>query len=166
MADRICVMNRGEVLQVAAPMEIYERPATKFVAGFVGSPSMNFLSAQGRLQPGAREIRVNGASLPMPETREGLRTPTAIIGARPEHILISDEGPLRGRVFAVEYMGARQLVTVDTDAGRLRVRAPNTVRVDYGDTVGLTFDPERIVVFDPETDRAVASALYDGGVHG
>jgi multiple sugar transport system ATP-binding protein len=166
MADRICIMNLGQILQVAPPMEIYERPATKFVASFVGSPAMNFLSAQGNISPGSREIRVNGARLAMPETRESLDTGSAILGARPEHILITDDGPLRGRVFAVEYMGARQLVTVDTDAGRLRVRAPNTVRVDYGETVGLAFDPERIVVFNPDTDRAVRSALYDGGAHG
>lgn len=166
MADRICIMNRGEVLQVGPPMEIYERPATKFVAGFVGSPAMNFLSAQGKIAPGAREIRVNGAALAMPEAREGLETPEAILGARPEHIVIGDDGPLRGRVFAVEYMGARQLVTVDTDAGRLRVRAPNTVKVDYGEIVGLTFDAERIVVFNPDTDRAVKSALYEGGADG
>ncbi|WP_088348135.1 MULTISPECIES: ABC transporter ATP-binding protein [Rhodomicrobium] len=166
MADRICIMNKGDVLQVGAPMEVYERPATKFVAGFIGSPSMNFLAARGKFAPGTREIRVNGATVAMPETREGLATEGAVLGARPEHIRIADEGPLRGRVFAVEYMGARQLVTVDTDAGRLRVRAPNTVRVDYGETVGLAFDPERIVVFNPDTDRAVRSTLFDGDAHG
>ncbi len=166
MADRICIMNQGEVLQVGVPMEIYERPATKFVANFVGSPAMNFLSAEGPLAPGVRKIRVDGAELAMPETREALHTPTAILGARPEHIIIGEDGPLHGRVFAVEYMGARQLVTVDTDAGRLRVRAPNTVRVDYGETVRLAFDPERVVVFNPDTDRAVRSVLYEGGAHG
>lgn len=166
MADRICIMNLGEILQVGAPMEIYERPATKFVAGFVGSPAMNFLNAQGQIAPGSREIRVNGAALAMPEVRESLDTPSAILGARPEHIEIADDGPLRGRVFAVEYMGARQLLTVDTDAGRLRVRAPNTTRVDYGETVGLSFDAERVLVFNPDTDRAVKSALFDGGADG
>ncbi|MBX2806647.1 MAG: ABC transporter ATP-binding protein [Hyphomicrobiales bacterium] len=166
MADRICIMNLGEILQVGAPMEIYERPATKFVAGFVGSPAMNFLNAQGGIAPGAREIRINGAALGMPEAREGLDTQSAILGARPEHIQIADDGPLRGRVFAVEYMGARQLVTVDTDAGRLRVRAPNTTRVAYGEAVGLSFDPERVVVFNPDTDRALKSALYDGDARG
>jgi len=63
-------------------------------------------------------------------------------------------------------MGARQLVTVDTDAGRLKVRAPNTIKVDYGDTVGLSFDADRLVVFDPKTDRAVPSALHEGGANG
>ncbi len=63
-------------------------------------------------------------------------------------------------------MGARQLVTIETDAGRLRVRAPNTVTVSYGETVGLDFDAERIVVFNPDTDSAVRSVLFDGGADG
>ncbi len=163
MADRICVMNQGDILQIGAPMEIYERPATQFVAGFVGSPAMNFLPAQGQISRGAREVRVNGAAFAMPEAREALDTPTAILGVRPEHIIICESGPIRGRIFAVEYMGARQLVTVDTDAGRLRVRAPNTVKAAYGETVGLSFDAERIVIFHPDTGRAVMSALYEGG---
>ena len=62
-------------------------------------------------------------------------------------------------------MGTRQLVTVDTDAGRLKVRAPNTVRVDYGETVGLNFETERLVVFHPESDKALMSDLYAGGAH-
>jgi multiple sugar transport system ATP-binding protein len=166
MADRICIMDKGEVLQVGAPMEVYEKPARLFVAGFIGSPSMNFLQATGGIAPGARQIQVNGAVVPMPETREALGTASAVLGARPEHIRIAGDGPLRGRVFAVEYMGARQLVIVDTDAGRLRVRAPNTVRVKDGESIGLAFDAERLVVFNPETGHAVRSALYEGGAHG
>jgi len=166
MADRICIMDQGRVLQIGKPMEVYERPATKFVAGFIGSPSMNFLRAQGRLAPGATKIKVNGATVSMPKTREALEAEEAVLGARPEHIEISDKGPLRGRVFAVEYMGARQLITVDTDAGRVRVRAPNTVSVDYGETVGLSFDSSRVVVFDPGTERALDSALFAGGADG
>ncbi len=166
MADRICIMNNAKVLQIGAPIDVYERPATRFVAGFIGSPSMNFLAAKGRLEPGSREIRINGASVQIPETREGLDQEEAVLGARPEHIRLVDEGALRGRVYGVEYMGARQLVTVDTEAGRLKVRAPNTVRVDYGETVGLDFETDKLVVFDPETDVAVDSALYHGGADG
>ncbi len=166
MADRICIMNQGEVLQIGPPLEVYERPATKFVAGFIGSPAMNFLRAMGNLPAGATEVGINGATIAMPETREPLAADEAVLGARPEHIRISDEGSLRGRVFGVEYMGARQLVTVDTEAGRLRVRAPNTVKVGYGETIGLTFDPERVVLFDPVSDRAVASTLFEEASHG
>ena len=166
MADRICVMNHAEVLQIGRPMEIYDRPATRFVAGFIGSPSMNFLPAQGGLAPGTETVRVNGAEIAMPRTTEALAGPDAVLGARPEHIRLSDAGALRGRVFGVEYMGARQLVTVDTDAGRLKVRAPNHARIADGESVGLDFAADRLVLFDAATDRAVPSTLFAGGAHG
>lgn len=166
MADRIAVMDRGEVLQVAPPAEIYARPATRFVAGFIGSPAMNFLPGQGHLEAGATELRVNGSAVTIPRLHEGLDHEAAVLGVRPEHIRIAENGALKGRVFAVEYMGPRQLVTVDTDAGRLRVRAPNTVKVTFGEVVGLSFESERLVVFDPGSDRALASNLYVGGAHG
>ena len=162
MADRICIMDQGEVLQVGPPMEIYERPATRFVAGFIGSPAMNFLQAKGGLEAGTSDVEVNGGRIAIPKLHEALDHADAVLGVRPEHIRIADGGPLRGRVFGVEYMGTRQLVTVDTDAGRLKIRAPNTVRVDYGETVGLDFETERLVVFHPDSDKAVMSELYAG----
>ncbi len=166
MADRICVMDGGKVLQVAPPVEVYERPATRFVAGFIGSPAMNFLAARGGLAAGDTGLRINGAEVAIPRLREPLDHAEAVLGVRPEHIRISDDGALRGRVFGVEYMGTRQLVTVDTDDGRLKIRAPNTVRVDYGETVGLAFETERLVVFHPVNDRALASDLIVGGGDG
>ena len=166
MADRICVMDRGEVLQVGPPLEVYQRPATRFVAGFIGSPAMNFLDARGGLAAGANDIEIKGATLRMPRLHEALERSEAVLGVRPEHIRIADQGPLGGRVFGVEYMGSRQLLTVDTDAGRLKVRAPNTVRVDFGEAVRLTFDAERLVVFDPGSERALKSDLYAGAAHG
>ncbi len=165
MADRICVMNEGRVLQVGTPMDIYNRPATRFVAGFIGSPAMNFLSARGGLEAGARAIGVNGAELEMPELLEPLASGEALIGARPEHVRITAGGPLKGKVFAVEYTGASQLVTVDTKAGRLKVRAGNDARLKEDETVRLSFDPERIVVFDPESGQALNSALFQEAGH-
>lgn len=166
MADRIAVMDGGLVLQVGPPSEIYVRPATRFVAGFIGSPSMNFISGQGGLEAGATAVRVNGSTIAVPRLHEALGHEVAVLGVRPENIRIADDGALRGRVFAVEYMGSRQLITVDTDAGRLRVRAPNTVSASFGETVGLNFDSQRLIVFDPATDRALASDLYAGSAHG
>ena len=165
MADRICIMDQGEVLQVGPPTEVYERPATRFVAGFIGSPAMNFLRARGGLEAGSTGVEVHGARIPVPRLHEALDHADAVLGVRPEHIRIAENGPLRGRVFGVEYMGTRQLVTVDTDAGRLKIRAPNTVRVDFGENVGLTFETGRLVLFHPVSDRAVASDLTAGGGH-
>ena len=163
MADRICVMDGGEVLQVGTPMEIYNRPATMFIAGFIGSPAMNFVKASGRLDKGAKKIRINGAELEMPELLDGFGGDEAVAGIRPEHISLSSDGPLHGRVFAVEYTGASQLVTVDTSAGRVKVRTDNRVRVSMDENVRLAFSPGRIIVFDPQSRRAIDSALFAKG---
>ena len=162
MGDVIAVMDQGEVLQVGAPSEIYDRPATRFVAGFIGSPAMNFLPAIGPLAPGTRRVRVNGAEVDVPLLHEPLEHDDAILGVRPEHVEVAGDGPLRGRVFGVEYMGARQLITVDTDAGRLKIRAPNTVRAGFGETVGLRFKSDALVLFDGRTERALRSDLIGG----
>ncbi len=166
MADRVCVMDKGAVLQIGRPIEVYDRPATRFVAGFIGSPSMNFLPADGGLPAGSEVIRVPGGTVAIPRLHEALTSPDAVLGARPEHTRLCADGPLRGRVINVDYLGARQLITVDTGAGRLRVRADNTVRVGTGETVGIGFRTESLVVFDTVTDRAVRSTLFDGAVHG
>ncbi len=171
MGDMIAVMDKGEILQAGPPDEIYHRPATKFVAGFIGNPAMNFLPVTGPLAPGAEAVRVNGATVGVPRLHEALDHGEGVLGARPESIELADEAPLRGRVFGVEYMGARQLVTVDTSAGRVRVRAPNTVRPRIGDNVGLAFKSATLVVFDGRSERALASDLMTrpttgGGRHG
>ena len=166
MADRIAVMNQAEVLQIGPPAEVYARPATRFVANFIGSPAMNFLPAEGRLAAGATAIRVAGKEISIPRLHENLDSAEAVLGVRPEHISIREEGALRGAVFAVEYMGTRQLITVDTEAGRLRVRAPNTLRVTDGQNVALSFDADRLVVFHGETEAAVPSDLYAEARHG
>ena len=166
MGDMIAVMDKGEVLQVAPPREIYSRPTSKFVANFIGSPAMNFLPAEGPVAPGASEITVKGVPIPVPRFHEGLDHGDALLGARPEHIRLTQEGALRGRVFGVEYMGARQMVTVDTEAGRLKVRTGNTIQVIAGETVGLDFETDSLVVFDGQTELAVRSDLFEGGGHG
>ena len=162
MADRICVMNHAEVLQIGKPTEVYARPATRFVASFIGSPAMNFLPAAGNLPAGSTAVSVAGTDIAVPATQAPLSA-EAVLGARPEHIVLGDAGPLRGRVSAVEYMGARQLVTVDTDAGPLKVRTRNDIRVADGETVGLSFLTDRLSVFDSATDRSVT---LQGGAHG
>jgi multiple sugar transport system ATP-binding protein len=166
MADTIAVMHKGEILQAGSPTEVYGRPATMFVAGFIGSPAMNFLPVSGPIAAGADKVRVNGAVIDVPRLHEALPHGEGVLGARPEHLELIDGAPFRGRVFGVEYMGARQLVTVDTTAGRLRVRAANSARAKTGDTVGLGFRRDALVVFDGRTERALKSDLMAGGTHG
>ncbi|MFL5333713.1 MAG: ABC transporter ATP-binding protein [Geminicoccaceae bacterium] len=157
MADVIAVMNMGLVLQSGTPFEIYHRPRSMFVAQFIGSPSMNFLPCAS----GDRHaVSLAGRTLPVPELREAAPG-RLVLGVRPEHVRLADDGVVRGEVFGVEYMGARQVVTVDTEAGRLRVRTSNTQRASIGEQVGLAFDPGQIILFDPSSERALPSALFE-----
>lgn len=158
MGDMISVMNQGRVLQTAPPMEIYNKPKNMFVADFIGNPSMNFLPFAGPVPPGSSTIQVNGTKVDVPVLHEGLDHGEGVLGARPEHIRLSDDG-LPGLVFGVEYMGARKLITVDTHAGRVRVVAPDTETVRINDQVHLRFKTEALIVFDRQSERALASDL-------
>jgi multiple sugar transport system ATP-binding protein len=166
MADRILVMNRGVVEQVATPQEIYDRPNSMFVADFIGSPSMNFIRFEGKLQRGDRAVRLQDASIAVPEMQEdGISGPLAL-GVRPEHVTLSDSGAIRGRVFGAEYLGTTQIVTIDIEQGRIKARLPASAAVRFGEPVGLAFQSQRLVVFDATTGRATRSALYEGAGHG
>ncbi len=126
LADRIVVLRAGKVEQVGAPMELYNNPANTFVAGFIGSPQMNFLKA-GAL---------------------GLRSDT--MGVRPEHIALSrDSGQIAGTVSHVEKLGGETLVYVNTPAqGLLTVRLFGEHDYAVGETAYLTPDPVRALHFD------------------
>ena len=166
MADVIAVMHRGAVLQVGPPAEIYHRPRSLFVAQFIGSPAMNFLDCEGRLGRGADRVQVAGTTARVPALHEDAPQDRLVFGVRPEHVRLEDAADLRGRVYGVEYMGSRQILTVDTGAGRLRIRAANTARAEIGDQVGLAFDPANVVLFDPDSEAALESTLIGGAAHG
>jgi multiple sugar transport system ATP-binding protein len=166
MADKIAVMSRGVIEQFGTPQEIYDRPASMFVADFIGSPPMNFLHFHGSLHSGANTIEVNGASVHVPEVREDRAESTLALGVRPEHIRFDDASPLRGSVFGAEYLGTTQIVTVNTAHGQVKARLPADVAVRSGETVGLRLRRERLSLFDESSGRAIRTALYDGAAHG
>src|SRR5689334_8516804 len=86
MADRIAVMNHGVVEQIDSPQEIYDRPRTMHVAGFIGNPPMNFLRFRAALEAGAESIRLNGDTIAVPALREGTAEAEMALGVRPEHV--------------------------------------------------------------------------------
>ena len=154
MADRIAVMNAGVIEQFGPPQEIYDRPATLFVADFIGSPPMNFVGFAGALARGDRAIRIGDASQPVPELREDRAEAEHVLGVRPEHVRLSDEGWLRGEVYGSEYLGTTQIVTVRTARGQVRARLPAGASVQRGETVGLALKPDKLSLFDRATGRA------------
>lgn len=161
MADRIAVMNHGIIEQYARPQEIYDRPATKFVADFIGSPSMNFLSFRGALSAGTSTLALAEEAVRLPEIREDVPESDLSLGIRPEHIRFADESRLRGAVVGAEYLGTTQIVTVTTEYGAMKARVSSSIPVSAGETVGLVFEGERLSIFEDHSGRAIRTALHD-----
>jgi multiple sugar transport system ATP-binding protein len=166
MADRIAVMNEGKIEQIGAPQDVYDRPASMFVADFIGSPPMNFLPFECSLQRGEQTVNFRNVRIAVPQIREERAVGRLILGVRPEHIAFSDAAPLRGRVFGSEYLGTTQIVTIDLEAGRIKARLPSSVLVRLGETVCMSFKTDSLALFDAETGRAVPTVNYEGGVNG
>ncbi len=161
MGDKIVVMNNAVVEQFGTPQEIYDKPATMFVADFIGSPSMNFLDFQGSVAAGADQVTLDGQTMAVPQLRDGA-SGNLVFGVRPEHVHISDDGGYRGRVLATEYLGTTQIVTVDTPNGAIKARVASDQHASAGETVGLSFNPATITLFDKATGHALKSALNEG----
>ncbi len=161
MGDKIVVMNHGVVEQFGTPQDIYDKPATMFVADFIGSPSMNFLRFQGTVEAGATAVSLNGQTLGIPEMREP-RDGDLVFGVRPEHVRLSDGGGYRGTVQATEYLGTTQIVTLDTANGPLKARIGSDQIAKVGESVGLEFNPRTITLFDNQSGRALRSDLNEG----
>ena len=159
LADRLIVMNAGIAEQIGSPLEVYEHPATTYVASFIGSPSMNFLPAT--LSSGGSMVAIGGSSaaaLKLAQPLGGQDGREVTLGIRPEHMVAAEggeEGHVDLRVDMVEPLGADTLVHgrfVAADAD-VTLRLPGTAKVHPGDVLPLTADPRRLHVFDKETGR-------------
>ncbi len=168
MGDRIVVMKDGLVQQVATPQEIYNHPRNLFVAGFIGSPSMNFIS--GKIEESGREIKFvsSGMSLLIPEGRydairqEGIIGKEVIFGIRPEHV--HDEpmyietfpgGVFEAPVDVVEHMGSEMYLLLDVSGQMVNARIVARGDMQIGTKMRLAIDMGKIHLFDKETELAI-----------
>ncbi|TDL81649.1 ABC transporter ATP-binding protein [Palleronia sediminis] len=156
MGDKIVVMNHGVVEQFGVPQQIYDWPATRFVAEFIGSPPMNFLDFNAVMDKGTDSIRLGDATIGVPRQIDGA-SGKLTLGVRPEHVRLTDSGAYRGRIAASEYLGTTQIVTLKTPNGQVKARVASSDPVQVGDTVGLEFDARTLTVFDAGSGRALVS---------
>jgi len=172
MGDRIAVMNAGVLQQLDTPQMLYDHPANIFVAGFIGSPAMNFVSGTLQSQNGRLMVSHQNYSVPLPldaatvATTEGLESrigKPVVIGVRPEDILdrreangLSELGTMPATVDVVEPLGSEVLLYLDygTDTPMV-IRAEPRTSVKRGDKMEVVFKPERVHLFDAETELAV-----------
>ena len=157
MADRVVIMQGGIIQQIAAPDELFNNPANLFVAGFIGSPGMNFLNAE--LRDGALTVFGQKVKLPAASARQG----SVIVGLRPEHLVLGD-GPVTFNVrpTLVESLGSEKYVYFDAEGARVadgeegrskgliaRVSHSGNLRAD--EALQLGFDPAQLYLFDAKT---------------
>ncbi len=147
LAQRMVVMNAGRAEQIGTPMEVYEKPATQFVAGFIGSPSMNFLS--GTVQNNG-VIALDGGGLVAAYTKALPQGCRIITGIRPEHLIISMDSaaPLSGHVEMIEQLGADSLLHVAYGGATVITRVSHNASPQLGSPVRLSTDPRYIHLFD------------------
>ncbi|HMO06304.1 MAG TPA: sn-glycerol-3-phosphate ABC transporter ATP-binding protein UgpC [Paracoccaceae bacterium] len=158
MADRIVVLRAGKVEQVDRPLALYNRPANRFVAGFIGAPSMNLWPATAR--QGAVVLEA-GPSLSLPGVPDGPLT----LGLRPQHMRLDPEGPLTLKIEMVEALGAESVVHgVMPEGTRILAVLPGQPGLARGETIRLGFDATQLHLFDaggqrmepPNADRTPA----------
>lgn len=161
MGDKIVVMNHGVIEQFGVPQDIYDWPATKFVAKFIGSPSMNFLEFDGIVGVGTNSVELSGVKIKVPDMRQGAKG-SLTVGVRPEHIHFSDTSSYRGSVIASEYLGTTQIVTLASANGEIKARIASDLSVKVGETIGLEFDERTLTIFEGEKGLALRSAANEG----
>ncbi|WP_075214234.1 ABC transporter ATP-binding protein [Mongoliimonas terrestris] len=162
MADKIVVLKDGNVMQVGAPLDLYNRPATQFVAGFIGSPKMNFIAAtvESADERGA-VLSIAGRSVRLPGLKVAAAPGAAVtFGVRPEHLTVGAEGGERlGEVTVqlVEHLGGETvLYTVNHAGDTLNASVDGQLKVSHGERVTLMVDPLVCHVFDAN-GRAIAT---------
>ncbi|MCT7378639.1 ABC transporter ATP-binding protein [Chelativorans salis] len=149
MADRVICMRGGGIEQVGTPDDLYLRPASLFIAGFIGSPPVNLI--RGTAENGA--VHVGATVFPS----EGIRGDVTI-GLRPEHLKFAGDG-LRGRIAEIEPMGREILYVVDTDVGHVRVLEHGSAAAhSAGEAVHIDFSPTEALLFRTSNEKLIAGA--------
>jgi len=157
MADRIAVMNEGEILQADTPSVIYNKPKSKFVASFIGSPAMNFIPFNQAVQKNQTEINIEGVKIKIPNQHENSAGQENFLGIRPENLKLVSNGGISGKVFGIEYLGSRKIVTIDTSFGKIKVRIDSNVNLDIEENVQFTPSNNNQIIFDGKTDKSLIS---------
>jgi sn-glycerol 3-phosphate transport system ATP-binding protein len=153
LGQRMIVMNAGRAEQIGTPAEVYGRPATTFVASFIGSPPMNLL--RGQLESGGTSFALgDGAQVTLPSARTGLSGRGCILGVRPEHLILGKPG-ITMQVEMVEALGADVLVHAIAGGQSLVIRAPAGIHVEAGQRVNAGFDASAVHWFDAQTTRRI-----------
>ncbi len=167
MGTRIAVMNLGLLQQVGTPQQLYEHPSNRFVAGFIGSPSMNFVHV--KVEGSGSDARLKGGAFdaPVPDRlRASIGESTGrqlVLGVRPEHLDVGEAsdgmGTVRANVDVVEYLGNEELLHIRADEQYLVAVVEANLRVRSGDVLDLVFSADRMYLFDNESGETLTESM-------
>ena len=157
LADRIAVMDGGQILQADEPNIIYNKPKTKFVASFIGSPGMNFIDVNEGISQEQSSISIEDTNFNIPKQFETSKSNKNFFGIRPENLLLTNEGGLKGSVFGLEYLGSRKIITVKTNIGEIKVKTDISINIKLNENVQIKPSNDNIIIFDGETDKSLKS---------
>ena len=161
LGDRLIVMDNGYVEQIGSPLDVYEKPATYFVAGFIGTPAMNFFEV--RTSRNGQSVELSGTeSLPIqPHLDPSIRDKAVVLGIRPEHFNLAEEGSgqMHMRVEHVETLGADTLVHGKSGENNtfFSLRLPDIHRYQKGSSLSLSVSPEKLHLFDKESGKRIGA---------
>ena len=157
LADRIVVLNQGKIEQQGTPIELYRKPANLFVAGFIGSPAMNFLEGVVDGVDGQPAVRLkDSTAVRIAAERKVKQGQSVKIGLRPEHLSLASGGsPLSGLTLLVEPTGAQTHVLFDLAGEQVTAVVDGEAPVRYGQQLNVTVSPEQVYVFDASSGLAL-----------
>jgi len=158
MGDQIVVMRDGRIEQTGSPLELYDNPANQFVAGFIGSPAMNFLP--GTLRRGGADAFVelgDGTRLPAPERTSGSDGQPIIFGARPEHLTLAASGGIPAKVVVMEPTGMDTFVACRHESVDLAAVFRERYDFEPGSIIHLVPDTQRVHLFDADSGQRLAA---------
>jgi len=164
MGDRIAVMNKGRIVQLGNPLEVYDNPADTFVGGFIGTPPMNFLDAQVSSSDGAATVKVSGGSFEFPSDVAALAGHDLVLGIRAESIGVETaqgEGLVRAKVIVLEPLGSHNLLTVRCGEDTLKVSVNANLFPLADSDVWLRLEPARIRWMDRDTGTVIHSGAEE-----
>lgn len=154
MADKIVVMRDGHVEQIGSPLDLYDSPANLFVAGFIGSPGMNFIKGQISAEGPVEFIANGGARLPIPADVPVTRGQQVIYGIRPEHLTIN-QGGAQADVTLIEPTGAETQITAGLGDVQIVATVRDRLALNAGDSISIAPDLTKVQLFDAVTEKAL-----------
>ncbi|MFQ6066904.1 MAG: ABC transporter ATP-binding protein, partial [bacterium] len=163
MADRVAVVNLGCLQQFSGPDELYSHPKNLFVAGFIGSPPINFIDVSLEKSNSRFLLKSKDLQIPFPKelgskAENNSTSSEVVLGIRPEHIMINEKEGIETEVYVVEPLGRDILVSAKLGDSMIKVLTSPPFKADMGDRVRLSFNLDKILLFDKRTEK---SLLFD-----